>query len=315
MEKNNEIINLIDSYSVFINKNINEIIKTDITIVYFNNNFSTNDEIFNILKNKLIKKVIIVSKNSKKINDKKLIFVSKIKTNIIKKTTKNIIIVSKLNDDYLFSKYVIKNIEKLFILSNKFKKNLEFNYLKSKIIALFYCNNSIYLNDILNALRVVLLPTKKRQNEFIYDTVCTYLDNEFKRCNICDFKNNQCVANRVGGCGKHTTMGCCYSFDYARLYEPRLVKNEKLCKYMKNKSCSTQNISCKLFTCAYLKEKNIKFDTHKILLLDCFFNRKQHEVIRSNFFRNREEILDKLLEKNHDTYLWFYIFRKYAIKN
>lgn len=135
MGENNEIINLIDSYSVCINKNINEIvrsIKTDITIVYFNDIFSTNEEILDMLENKLIKKVIIVSKNSKKINDKKLIFASKINANIIKKATKNIIIVSKLNDDYSFSKYIIKNIEKLFILSNKFKKNLEFNYLKRK---------------------------------------------------------------------------------------------------------------------------------------------------------------------------------------
>ena len=166
MGENNETINLIDSYSVCINKNINEIvrsIKTDITIVYFNDIFSTNDEILDMLENKLIKKVIIVSKNSKKINDKKLIFASKINANIIKKATKNIIIVSKLNDDYSFSKYIIKNIEKLFILSNKFKKNLEFNYLKRKIIALLYCNNSIYLNDILNALKVILLPTREKK--------------------------------------------------------------------------------------------------------------------------------------------------------
>lgn len=169
MEENNEIINLIDSYSVCINKNINEIvrsIKTDITIVYFNDIFSTNDEILDMLENKLIKKVIIVSKNSKKINDKKLIFASKINANIIKKATKNIIIVSKLNDDYSFSKYIIKNIEKLFILSNKFKKNLEFNYLKRKIIALLYCNNSIYLNDILNALKVILLPTREKKMNY-----------------------------------------------------------------------------------------------------------------------------------------------------
>ena len=87
MGENNEIINLIDSYSVCINKNINEIvrsIKTDITIVYFNDIFSTNEEILDMLENKLIKKVIIVSKNSKKINDKKLIFASKINANIIK---------------------------------------------------------------------------------------------------------------------------------------------------------------------------------------------------------------------------------------
>ena len=109
-------------------------------------------------------------------------------------------------------------------------------------------------------------------------------------------------------------MGCCYSFNYAKLLDFRLLKDVKLCQYMQNRTCATKNITCKLFTCKYLKEKNIKFDTHKLLLLDCFFNKKQHDIIQSNFFRTREEILQKLQEKNHDLYYWYILRQKYRIK-
>lgn len=320
MEKYSDspIINLTKDKNIIVNPNIHEILKNisnDTTILYFNDDFSTEDKILELLGKEEIKKLVIMSKKNKKINNKKVIIFPKINSTTMKKMTQNIIIIVKLNDEYRYSKFIIKNLEKFFILSNKYNKKLGFNILKNKIIALVYSNKSIYTNDILNAFKVLILPSKEEKNEFIYDTVCEYLDNEFRKNNICDFKNDQCIANRAGRCTGHKTMGCCYSFDYAKLYELRLVKNVKLCQYMQNKSCSTKNISCKLFTCKCLKEKNIFFNTHEILLLDCFFNRKQHEIITSNFFRTREEILEKLLEKNYDTYLWYYMFKKYAIKN
>lgn len=110
-------------------------------------------------------------------------------------------------------------------------------------------------------------------------------------------------------------MGCCYSFEYAGFFDIRLVKNINVCKYMQNKTCSTKNITCKLYTCKYLKSKNIAFDSHKILILDCFLDKKQHYIIQSNFFRSREEILKKLEEKNNDLFFWYLFRRKYMIKN
>lgn len=320
MENNidNQIINLANSNSVLMDIDVYKIaenINKDVTIVYFCINFSKEDKILNLLEKGLIKQIIIVSSNYQKVEDKRISITTNINANIIKKSTQNIIVIASLNNVYANSKLLINNLEKLFILSNKYDKKLGFNISKNKIIALIFSNNSIYTSDIINALKVLTLPSKKEKYEFIYDTICNYLDNEFHKCNICDFKNNQCIANRENRYCGHTTMGCCYSFDYAGAFDPRFVKNVKLCKYMKDKLCSTKNISCKLFTCKYLKEKNISFNTHKILLLDCFFNKKQHEIITSNFFRKREEILEKLLEKNYDTYLWYYIFKKYEIKN
>lgn len=65
----NHEINLIDNYSVLINENINEMLRkinTKITIMYFNDNFSLEDKILNVIENELIEKIIIVSRRQKK---------------------------------------------------------------------------------------------------------------------------------------------------------------------------------------------------------------------------------------------------------
>lgn len=316
--KNNTLHYINDSNFVLCNSNVDKLINynnSNLSIIYFTNNLKNSNSTKLLLNNSFVDRILVVSDSKNKFKNKKLTFCSKITASTLNSLTHNILILIDINDNYDFLKFVINNLKLLLNLSKKLGINLHHSYNGSSAICAIISNNSIYFNDLLNCIKVILINNSSKQYEFIYDTVCDYLDSQFHNCNLCDFKNDQCVANRAGRCCKHTTMGCCYSFDYASIYEPRLVKNVKLCKYMKNKSCSTSNISCKLFTCTYLREKNIKFDTRKILLLDCFFNSKQHEVIRSNFFRSREEILNKLLEKNHDTYLWFYMFRKYAIKN
>ena len=311
VELNDKKLIAIDVDTAEILQYINE----DSTIIYFTDNIINNENIFQISEIQYIKKMIIVSPKLRNKSNKNIIITSKIKSYNIKKATNNIIIIINLNNDYKYSKLIIKNIEKLIKFSNKYSKNIEYKVRNSKVIASIYNNNSVYCLDIINALKVIELPSIKEKYEFIYDTVCQYLDNKFHTCNFCDFKNDTCILNRKGHPSGHKTMGCCYSFDYSGPFELTWVKNVKLCKYLKNKSCTTKNISCKLFTCKILKKNNIYFNTHKILLLDCFFNLKQHEIIRSNFFRTKEEILQKLLEKNYDPYLWYYMFRRYAIKN
>ena len=133
-----------------------------------------------------------------------------------------------------------------------------------------------------------------KQYTLIYENVCDYLDNQFREKNICDFKNDKCIANRENKTA-HSIMGCCYSFEYCSLFSPQFIKNEHLCKYQQNRNCTTKCITCKLFTCKYLKEKGIKFDSHKLPLLECFFNKKQHSILTSNFFKTEEEIINNLV--------------------
>ena len=122
----------------------------------------------------------------------------------------------------------------------------------------------------------------KKRYEFIYDYMCKYLDNNV--CILCDFKNDKCIANRLGK-SVHKENGCCY------------FRNEGFCKLFKDKKCTNPNISCKLFMCEYV-EKNImkkKSLPKNYLLLDFFFNKKQKEILQRSYRKKKEETISKLL--------------------
>lgn len=292
---------------------LNKNITSKTSIIYFEEIFSENSFIHELLNNDLIDKIIVISKHHNQTTNKKILFYSHFSKSIIKSLGKNFLVHINLNNNYEYLKFVVTNLINLFGITSDLNKFFNFSLDNYKIICSVSQNNSKYFNDIINCIKVLLLSDKQKRYEYIYDTVCDYLDSQFHDCNLCDFKNDQCVANRAKRTA-HETMGCCYSFNYAGVLDFRLVKDVQLCQYMQNRTCATKNITCKLFTCRYLKENNVKFDTHKILLLDCFFNKKQHDIIQSNFFKTREQILEKLLETNHDIYFWYLFRRKYMIK-
>ncbi len=201
--------------------------------------------------------------------------------------------------------YDCKKLVKYFIkLSNK--------NLLHKIKFYFIANNSPYFEDVISCLKALYIKEKEERYRFIYDIVCADLDKKFEQCQFCDFKNDKCIANRTHKID-FEQMGCCHSFELNSLFSTKLLKNIKVCKYLKDKKCTTQNISCKLFTCGYLRKKKIRFDSHKILLLDCFFSYRQHDIIRYNFFKSKEEIIKKLMEENHECYIWYLFRRKFLI--
>lgn len=314
--KNNTLLYINDSNFVLCNPYIDELISkcgANLSILYFTSNPNNTNHIQSILNSHFIDKILLVSNSKKSSKIRGTTFRSKITTSALHSLTHNILILIDNNDDYDFLKFVINNLKLVLNLSNQLGINLHHLHNTCPIICAIINNNSTYLDDLLNCIKAILIKNESKQYAFIYDTVCNYLDSQFHNCNLCDFKNDQCVANRAKRTA-HEFMGCCYSFTYANLLDFRFLKDIKLCQYMHNRTCTTKNITCKLFTCNYLKEQNIKFDTHKILLLDCFFNKKQHDIIQSNFFKTREEILQKLQEKNHDLYYWYILRQKYRIK-
>ena len=68
------------------------------------------------------------------------------------------------------------------------------------------------------------------------DYISDYLINEKKIYQMCDFKDNKCIANRLNK-SVHNCNGCCYKY------------KEGLCKHLKNNKCSIDCITCKLFIC------------------------------------------------------------------
>lgn len=297
----NNFISVSEKYYVLVNPDLCTLqdIPKDTSIIYFTEYFKENDNIISTFK----ENIIIITPKHNNINSK-----------LVKNLNENTLIILNINNSFNYVKFLINSLKRLLLLTNRYNKKISVEYSNLKIISMIMSNDAIYDNDVINCIKAMLISNRNKQYEFIYDTVCDYLDNQFDKCNLCDFKNDKCIANREGATA-HNDMGCCYSFEYASIFDFRLVKNDKLCQYLQNKKCTTKNITCKLFTCKYLKAKNKQFDSHKILLLECFLNKKQHDIIQSNFFRTREEILNKLQEENRDLYLWYICFRKYMISN
>ena len=202
--------------------------------------------------------------------------------------------------------------------SNDFDENCK---LIKRINLLFKCDISFKIDsnkydlkncsestkkDIKKALYAISIKDERQRITYLYDEIFSYLDNIWKENNPCNFCNNRCVAS-IKGKTAHKENGCCYSFDYSK--NPfKLTENEKICKYLKeDKTCATQNISCKLFVCRYLRKNNIfNIDLNKIFLVNAFFNKHKKLVLKENFFVSKEEIINKLLED--DDYIPYFIY-------
>ena len=119
-------------------------------------------------------------------------------------------------------------------------------------------------NDFLLGINAILYETRYERYNYIYDTVCDYLDSFFYGKNLCDFKDNKCGEKR----NTNITIGCCRHFRVKCLGPfTKLVP----CEHLKeDKTCGAKCIGCKLFTCDYLEKKGIKFRIKDILLLRVF---------------------------------------------
>jgi len=114
----------------------------------------------------------------------------------------------------------------------------------------------------------------------IIDYICNYLD---KKINIhCDFQDGKCIANRINK-SVHKENGCCYH-------------NGSLCKYLGNHGCTTKAISCKFFICNYLEKTIKKININNIFPVKLVFNRKQINIIKRSYFKDRSEVIKLLLK-------------------
>lgn len=150
--------------------------------------------------------------------------------------------------------------------------------------------------DMIDLKTILSIPDLRHKYEYIYDLVCNKLDVEFSKNNYCDFKDNKCICQREAKNTAHNSMGCCYTFRNSKL--TGFPVDTKLCIYLKNGSCTQNCITCKLFTCSYLKKQHIKFNPNDFFLIKVCFNRKQKSYIVSSFFKGRNEIIDNLIKMN-----------------
>ena len=294
------------------NKNIfDEIInkKTSLVLLGFD---SSDHKLFDDLSTSTLIDNLFIISNFKKIHNKYNIS-NKIQKNMLKNVNRNLVVAIKLNNNYIDTKKTIKNLILLKKLCDDFNINTFSQSENTTFFGFVNSKNSIYLDDVIAAISSLFITNRKKSIEYIYDYVCDSLDKKFKVENYCKFESdNTCIANR-NHTAFHPTMGCCYSFEYTGLFSTKFIKNISLCKYLDCKTCSTKCITCKMFTCKYLKSQNVVFNCSNILLLDCFFTKKQHLILESNFFRTKEEIIKKLLIPSRLPLSIYYVLKKYYI--
>lgn len=168
-----------------------------------------------------------------------------------------------------------KLYKKLFLYKSFFYKNITFTSSNKKI------------KEIIEALNI---KTRKKRIIYIYDTSCKIIDDSVKGKNVCGFKNNKCYTQQKEGC-KYIN-GCC-----------------RRCLYQNSKGCSTSNLTCKFFYCSKVKEKHRVLEEKDINLLR-LLSFRQKEIIRHNYFSNREEIISDLYIGSIAFFTIRYIFRQ-----
>lgn len=152
-----------------------------------------------------------------------------------------------------------------------------------------YDNENYQENEFINAINAIFYKNRYERYNYIYDTVCDYLDNFFYKKNLCDFKDNKCGEKR----NTSSTWGCC------RHYKVKLIgplTKWVVCEHLKEDyTCDAKCIGCKLFTCDYLQSKGIKFKIKDILLLNVFFNPLQKFFIKYMVYTPKEKVIKRLM--------------------
>ena len=152
-----------------------------------------------------------------------------------------------------------------------------------------YDNTNTEQTQFIQAINAIFYKTRYERYNYIYDTVCEYLDGFFYGKNLCEFENNKCGEKR----NTTSICGCCR---HGRIRKLGPLTKLVQCEYLKKDfTCGAKCISCKLFTCDYLKKKGISFKIKDILLLDTFFNPIQKYYIKTMVYTPKEKIIKRLM--------------------
>lgn len=149
-------------------------------------------------------------------------------------------------------------------------------------------NNCVLLTELVDLIKTSSYLDKKDRYNHIYDIIYNYLENDIKMYNYCDFKDGRCVAKRDKynkiNYPKSEYDGCCYD-----------LKTLKKCRYLENNSCKIECISCRLFTCKYLKVRGVDYNINNNLQIKCFMNLLYRPELVWSFFTDKKEILKRFI--------------------
>ena len=180
------------------------------------------------------------------------------------------------------------NIEKIIKKTKRIKNNCDKKNLILKFNIKEPIKDELLLRDIKSIEKAINLKTKEERYNYIYDTVCKYLDDRIINENYCEFIDDVCIKFREED-PSHKN-GCC---EY---------KTRGKCKYLINSECTMKTcMACKLFACKYLyKHKGIRQRINDYALIKYFFNRNQKYILECSFWTPKEIVMKRLLADNYN---------------
>lgn len=135
-------------------------------------------------------------------------------------------------------------------------------------------NNNIEQDNLSRIITALNIKKRRKRITCIYEQAIKELNDFYQAKDICQFKNNQCLNQRITN--SPNKNGCC-----------------RLCEYRSKNGCTTENIACKCFNCSAIKEiqKTLEFEDLKILKVLTLL---QRYVLKSDFFSTKEQVINDL---------------------
>ncbi len=143
-------------------------------------------------------------------------------------------------------------------------------------------NDANYITEFFEIVTMLNLKSNDKRLDFVYDLVCEKMERDIARYNYCLFEsNNKCIAQRDNAkWPENKENGCCFE-----------IGKKRECQYLSNKSCRIKCVSCRVFTCKYLKDRGVDFDVRRNILVRYNLNLLQRAEFVWNFFETKEQII------------------------
>lgn len=180
------------------------------------------------------------------------------------------VVLKKINNKYRIPRFIRFRI----------RKNTKFYYEYKGKIYDKENNKNLELFQISSLVCALNIKNKKQRLKYVYEKACDTLDSDFYGKNICEFKNNRCIHDRIHSASED---GCCRKND-----------NSKKCMYLINHRCQVRCLACKFHICYCLKQKGIKYRVNDIFVLKYLYNWKQKIIAYCDFFKTEDEVLKNI---------------------
>lgn len=168
---------------------------------------------------------------------------------------------------------------------DKIKKELKDIEFKFIFLADDLLEENLFKEEqIKKAIDVINITDTKQRYKRIYEEVYKYLNEDFISNKYCDFKNNQCVAQRNHEFIPYIRKnGCCFT-------------TIRTCPNLKDGKCNIECLPCRLYSCPYLSKRGITYYASEIILFKAFLTKKQRKILVFDFYKPKEKILKKVLK-------------------